>query len=344
MRIKLRPTLLLEKSSLKGGDFIDLALVHQILDGLSNGKALVVIAKQLGLNYRNLNKLLTILELNLKAKIVIKVKGHGTLLTSSGEKLLKFLEKSDSDLNQARHSYQESLITLISSFGELPNFTSKWIFYSSSDPIVQSVVKELGGFELKIAGSGESLDGLLSGDADVAGYHVSSESDSKIIYKRLSKQGIEIYPVMKRTQGLITQKGNPLGIKSIADLTRPKVRFINRQIGSGTRLLLDTILLEEDIDASTINGYLHEEYTHSAVATAILAKKADVGLGVKNIAIAEGLDFIPLRDEIFFLAIKEGVSKDPLISKLIRKIRKNSSETPGYKSVGLNRQINEWVG
>ena len=184
----------------------------------------------------------------------------------------------------------------------------------------------------------------MSGDAEIAGYHVSTENDSRVIYKRLVKNGFEIFPVMKRTQGLITKKGNPLGIKSIHDLTKPKIRFINRQIGSGTRLLLDTILLEEDIDAMSINGYIQEEYTHSAIAMAILANKADVGLGVKNIALEEGLGFVPVKDEIFFLAAKEGVASEALISKLIRKIRKYSSETPGYKSVGLNRQINDWIG
>jgi molybdate-binding protein len=77
---------------------------------------------------------------------------------------------------------------------------------------------------------------------------------------------------------------------------------------------------------------------------AILANKADVGLGVKNIALEEGLGFVPVKDEIFFLAVKEGVANEALISKLIRKIRKYSSETPGYRSVGLNRQIKDWIG
>jgi molybdate-binding protein len=148
---------------------------------------------------------------------------------------------------------------------------------------------------------------------------------------------------MKRVQGLLVAKGNPLNIISSKDLLRPKVRFINRQKGSGTRLLLDTILAKEGIDVNGIRGYENEEFTHSAIATAILAKKADVGMGVKSIALENGLDFIQLKDEIFFLAINEDLSTKNELTKLIRKIRVLSGASPGYKSIGLKRQIAGWL-
>jgi molybdate-binding protein/molybdenum-dependent DNA-binding transcriptional regulator ModE len=341
MKLNLKPTLELKDSN-GGGGSIDLALVMQILKDITEGRTLMATAERSNINYRNLIDLLTKLESALEVKVVERVKGHGTLLTGPGDKLLNFLEAKSVELAQKSRAYQDGLFQEMHSLKQ--SVQSKWVFYSSSDPIIQNTVASLSGIDLKIAGSGESLERLLSGDADIAGYHVSTESDSRVIYKRLIKNGIEIFPVMKRTQGLITKRGNPFGIKSIHDLCNPKIRFINRQIGSGTRLLLDTILLEEDIEPSSINGYLQEEYTHSAVATAILANKVDVGLGVKNIAVAEGLGFVPIKDEIFFLAMREGVSSEALISRLIRKIRKSSSETHGYKSVGLNRQINEWIG
>jgi molybdate-binding protein len=199
------------------------------------------------------------------------------------------------------------------------------------------------GFDLKIAGSGESLEKLLNNEAHIAGYHVSNEKNSKAIHQRLSKSNIQIYPVMKRTQGFIVKKGNPLRIRSVEDLMNPKTRFINRQIGSGTRLLLDTLLIEEGVDPSEINGYLQEEFTHSAVANAILAGKADVGLGVKNIALENGLGFVPLKDEIFFIAMHQEMASHAEASKLIRKIRSYSGDTPGYKAVSLNRQIEGWL-
>jgi molybdate-binding protein len=138
-------------------------------------------------------------------------------------------------------------------------------------------------------------------------------------------------------------KGNPLNIISAKDLVKPKIRFINRQKGSGTRLLLDTILAKDGIDAVRIKGYENEEFTHSAIATAILAKKADVGMGVKSVALENGLDFIQLKDEIFFLAMSEELSVNVDLAKLIRKIRALSGAIPGYKSIGLKRQIAGWL-
>nr|WP_269460008.1 substrate-binding domain-containing protein [Polynucleobacter necessarius] len=132
-------------------------------------------------------------------------------------------------------------------------------------------------------------------------------------------------------------------IKSIEDLLNRKIRFINRQIGSGTRLLFNTLLIDEGIDPSEISGYLHEEFTHTAIANAILAGKADVGLGVKNIAIENGLGFVPLKDEVFFIAMHKEMTAQAEAAKLIRKIRSYSGDTPGYKAVSLNRQIEGWL-
>jgi molybdate-binding protein len=88
---------------------------------------------------------------------------------------------------------------------------------------------------------------------------------------------------------------------------------------------------------------MHEEFTHTAVANAILAGKADVGLGVKSVALENKLDFIPLKDEIFFVAMNKEMASQSEASKLIRKIRSYSGETPGYKAVSLNRQIEGWL-
>jgi molybdate-binding protein len=219
----------------------------------------------------------------------------------------------------------------------------QWRFASSSDPIIQKSVFEIGGFELITAGSGEALERLLNYEVDIAGFHVSDPQSSQIIAKRLYKEGMQIFPVMKRVQGLLVAKGNPLNIISSKDLLRPKVRFINRQKGSGTRLLLDTILAKEDIDVNGIRGYQNEEFTHSAIATAILAKKADVGMGVKSVAIENGLDFIQLKDEVFFLAMNEDLSTNSDLAKLIRKIRVLSGASAGYKSIGLKKQVAGWL-
>jgi molybdate-binding protein len=106
---------------------------------------------------------------------------------------------------------------------------------------------------------------------------------------------------------------------------------------------LDTILAKEKIDPKKIKGYEHEEFTHSAIATSILAKKADVGVGVKSVAIENGLDFIQLKDELFFMAMSEELMLDKDVKSLVRRIRHLSEEIAGYKSIGLKRQITGWI-
>ena len=340
MQIEIHPSLIIKAQSIVGGS-TDLVWLAQLLKDISLGSSLVSASKQAGISYRGAWGKLNEVEAALGAPLMIRTKGHGSKLTEFGVFLLQFIEEMQASYSERDSFYQELLLGAIKK--NQKSESAKWKFLSSSDTIIQKAVSEVKGFELKISGSGDSLDKLLNNEAHIAGYHVSDEKSSQAIYQRLSKNDIQIYPVMKRIQGLIVKKGNPLHIRSIEDLTNTKIRFINRQIGSGTRLLLDTLLLEEGIEASEINGYLHEEFAHSAVANAILAGKADAGLGIKNVALENSLGFVPLKDEIFFIAMRKEMLSQAESSKLIRKIRSYSGKTPGYKALSLNRQIDQWL-
>jgi putative molybdopterin biosynthesis protein len=340
MHIEIRPSLIIKDQLIEAGS-ADLVWLAQLLKEISLGSSLVLASKRTGISYRGAWGKLNEVEAALGAQLMIRTKGHGSKLTEFGIFLLQFIQEMQASYSEKDTFYQDLLLGEIKKIQKSESV--KWKFLSSSDTIIQKAVSEVSGFDLKIAGSGESLERLLNNEAHIAGYHVSDENSSQAIHQRLSKDNIEVYPVMKRVQGFIVKKGNPLHIRSIEDLTNKKIRFINRQIGSGTRLLLDTLLLEEGIEPSEINGYLHEEFTHSAVANAILAGKADVGLGVKNIALENGLGFVPLKDEIFFIAMRKEMLAQAESSKLIRKIRSYSSKTPGYKALSLNRQIDQWL-
>jgi molybdate-binding protein len=295
----------------------------------------------MGLSYRNVWQKLNDVEEALGFKLMDRVRGHGSQLSEYARYLIQFAD--DFDQKTMRLS-QTSLSHLEEGFAQFRVKAKKqWRLASSSDPIIQKSVLDIGGFELITAGSGEALERLFNYEVDIAGFHVSDQQSSQIIAKRLKKEGMQIFPVMKRIQGLMIAKGNPQNINGPKDLLRSKIRFINRQKGSGTRLLLDTILTKEGIDPHRIKGYENEEFTHSAIAMSILAKKVDVGMGVKSVAIENGLDFIQLKDEIFFLAMGEELSAKRDLAKLIRKIRTLSGETPGYKSIGLNKQIAGWL-
>lgn len=341
MRIQIRPTLVFGSKNAKDPAIVDLVWLTALLKDIEHGKTLMSACKKMGLSYRNVWQKLNDVEQALGFKLIDRVRGHGSQLSEYARYLIQFTEDFD---QKTMRLGQSSLSHLEEGFSQFRVKDKKQLrLASSSDPIIQKAVFEIGGFELITAGSGEALERLLNYEVDIAGFHVSDPQSSQIISKRLQKEGMQIFPVMKRVQGLLVAKGNPLNIISIKDLLRPKIRFINRQKGSGTRLLLDTILTKEGMVAQGIKGYENEEFTHSAIATAILAKKADVGMGVKSVALENGLDFIQLKDEIFFLAMSEELSVNADLAKLIRKIRVLSGASPGYKSIGLKKQIAGWL-
>jgi putative molybdopterin biosynthesis protein len=113
------------------------------------------------------------------------------------------------------------------------------------------------------------------------------------------------------------QKGNPKKIQAINDLVQKELRFINRQAGSGTRVLLDYELKKNGLDADDIRGYDYEEYTHMAVAVAVLSGKADAGLGIMAAARALDLDFIPITEERYDLIIPTRFLDLPMIRQVI---------------------------
>jgi molybdate transport repressor ModE-like protein len=341
MRIQIRPTLVFGAKKAKDQPVVDLVWLTTLLKDIEQGKTLMSACKKMGLSYRNVWQKLNEVEQALGFKLIDRVRGHGSQLSEYARYLIQFIDDFD---QKTLRLGQTSLSHLEEGFAQFRVKAKKqWRLASSSDPVIQKSVIHIGGFELITAGSGEALERLLNYEVDIAGFHISDPQSSQIISKRLQKEGMHIFPVMKRIQGLMVAKGNPHNITSPKDLLRSKIHFINRQKGSGTRLLLDTILSKEGIDPSAIKGYENEEFTHSAIATSILAKKADAGMGVKSIAIENGLDFIQLKDEIFFLAMGEELSANKDLAKLIRKIRTLSGETPGYKSVDLKKQIIAWL-
>lgn len=171
-------------------------------------------------------------------------------------------------------------------------------------------------------GSAGGLRAIRKGIADVAGVHLLDESG---VYNRPFLAGVDgdLVKGYIREQGLILPKGNPQGIRGIADL--PGKRIVNRTAGSGTRTLFDLELkklaaarhvpVEELIDA--IQGYDVEAKTHSAVASAILSGKADAGLGIRTVADQNGLDFVPLRDEEYDFVVRRHKADKPAIKAFL---------------------------
>ncbi len=173
-----------------------------------------------------------------------------------------------------------------------------------------------------------SLGGLMAlrqGRAHLGGSHMLDPEtlnyNIPYIERYLPGLPLKLINLAWREQGLMMAPGNPKNIRTILDLTRPEVRFINRQRGAGTRLLLDHLLKEHNLDPSAIQGYEREEYTHMAVAVNVHSGTADVGLGILAAARALGLDFIPLTPERYDLVVPETTFADLRFQTLLEVIR-----------------------
>jgi putative molybdopterin biosynthesis protein len=195
--------------------------------------------------------------------------------------------------------------------------------------LLASAVKEAsaGGVAVSSSNIG-SLGGLVAlgkGIAHFAGSHLldpeTGDYNRSWLKKYLPGTDVVLVTLVHRHQGLMTLKGTPKGIRGVGDLARPDVALVNRQAGSGTRILLDYELKKSGIGASAVSGYGNEEYTHMSVAMAVTSGRADVGMGILAAARALDLDFIPVARERYDLVIPARFLKDPRIALLLDIIR-----------------------
>ena len=172
-----------------------------------------------------------------------------------------------------------------------------------------------------------SLGGIMAlkrGQCHLAGSHLLDPATGMYNIKAIEdnlEEPTVLLRLVDREQGILTAPGNPLGISSIEDLAKPGVRFINRQRGSGTRVLLDYRLSCLGIAPTSINGYRDEEYTHMNVAAAVLSGRVDAGLAVRAAANALGLPFMPIGVEEYDLVIPKRFFATDAVQALLEVIR-----------------------
>ncbi len=178
------------------------------------------------------------------------------------------------------------------------------------------------------SGNVGSLGGLIAikkGSCHMAGSHLldneTGEYNLSYIKRYLKGTKVSLFHLVLRDQGLIVAKGNPKDIKDINDLKRKDISFVNRQAGSGTRVLLDHKLEQLGIKPKGIRGYDHEEFTHMAVAVDILSGTADCGMGIFAAAKALDLDFVPVEREQYDLIIPSALLEDACIQVVLETIQ-----------------------
>uniref|UniRef100_A0A832A1B1 Molybdopterin molybdenumtransferase n=1 Tax=Desulfacinum infernum TaxID=35837 RepID=A0A832A1B1_9BACT len=201
-----------------------------------------------------------------------------------------------------------------------------------------------------------SLGGLLAvrrGQAHCAGAHLldteTGDYNRSYVERYLHGTPVRLVQLVRRRQGLVLAPGNPKGIQSVEDLYRPDVRFVNRQAGSGTRILLDYELAKIGRTPEGIHGYDWEEYTHMAVAVNVLSGSADCGMAIYAAAKALGLDFVPVCEERYDLVIPEACWEDPKIRRLLEVIaserfRRRVASLGGYDPAQSGTIVGLWDG
>ncbi|MBR3816663.1 MAG: molybdopterin biosynthesis protein [Clostridia bacterium] len=187
------------------------------------------------------------------------------------------------------------------------------VITGSHDPLIDEAADIIAGSENSFrvssshVGSMGAVTALRNGQAHLGFIHlldtVSGEYNKSYVEKYFPDGGVRLVKGVGRIQGIMVRKGNPLGIKEFGDIT--KGRYVNRQLGSGTRILCDYLIEKNGIDKAEIEGYRNEEFTHTAVAALIAAGNADCGLGIYSAAKMYGLDFVELCVEEYDVLIDE---------------------------------------
>lgn len=303
----------------------------RLLISIKKHATLRAAARESGLSYRAAWGLLGETGRRLGIPLVEMRQGRGARLTDAGEQLLAANERATQrlrdesfgfELTVTRKARTRAHLALVASHDLLlAAFCDQW---AKPERIVGDVA---------FKGSLESLKAFAHNEADIAGFHAVATSDKGSVagFRRLLDPRRDVLiRFAEREQGLIVQKRNPKHLNSLADVAARQVRFVNRQRGSGTRLLIDQLLREAGIKAASVKGYETEEYTHLAVAATIAAGQAEAGFGLKAAAVRLALDFVPLRKEIYWLAVRSR----RLDSDLVRRLREGLAGKPLRNAVG----------
>lgn len=173
-----------------------------------------------------------------------------------------------------------------------------------------------------------SMGGIMAirrGEAHAAGCHLldteTGEYNISFMKKYFPNGGIRLIRCVGRQQGLMFQKGNPLGIQNFADIAKDAVRYVNRQKGSGTRILTDYLCKKEQLDTAAIYGYDREELTHTSVAAQIATGSADAGMGIYSAAQLYDLDFLSVCIEEYDLIVPDRAWDTPMVQQMLATLK-----------------------
>lgn len=333
MRIQITPHWGVSQDADHSVDTTELLL---LLAAIQESGAIAQAARGLGLSYRHAWGQVKRAEQLFGHPLVDAGRGRGSTLTPLAEKLIWADRRISARLSPLLSSLASELEhELDRALPRRPSAVAPLRLHASHGYAVAALVEQLEAaqlsVELRYRNSVESVSGLARGECDLAGFHVPIGEFARPAARRyrewLRPGEHSLIHLAVRAQGLFVAPGNPKRIRSLADLKRADVRFVNRPEGSGTRMLTELMLARQGIAPSQINGYASTEFTHAAVAAFIASGMADVGVGVQTAAQRFGLPFMPLLRERYFLAVPTALLRHPSMRDALALL-----QSPKYRS------------
>ncbi|MBX6420904.1 MAG: helix-turn-helix transcriptional regulator [Nevskia sp.] len=267
-------------------------------------------------------------------------RGRGAVLTPLGEKLVWADKRISARLSPMLDSLASELeVEVERALTDVRSILHLHVSHGFAvETLREWLAREQVPIDLKYRNSQEVLISLAHGNCDLASFHVPvGEFQSAALhhYRRwLRPASQRLILLATRRQGLMLARGNPKRIHSIADLARKDVTFVNRQPGSGTRLLFDLLIEQAGLDREAIRGYDNSEFTHAAVAAYVASGMADAGLGVETAARRFDLDFRHIATERFFFICAAKTLSQPMLGRVLEILR----------SDGFRRAVNQLAG
>ena len=342
MKIRIRPSFYIEQENAKP---YPLEKALGLLREIENTGNLRAACAAVSVSYRSAWDLLVELETILGGAVVEMTRGKGSSLTDLGKKLVWAERLTHARFDPLLNSMGMEIDSEI--HGAIHRVQSHLKIFASHGFAVAALnthLEQVGApVELSYRGSVEALRALHRGACDIAGFHVPmGELEAAVFtqFRDLFKPTDVIINMATRRQGLMVPKGNPKNIWSMQDLLRRGIVIVNRQPGSGTRVILELLLKQLGQSGQAIAGFESVELTHAAVAAYVASDKADVGLGVETAARQFDLDFVPVLTERYFFVCAQATLADPRFAEVLAflknaRFQAEVSKLPGYDASAM---------
>jgi len=316
-------------------------ILFRLLEGIRDTGKLTAAAAAANISYRHAWNLLNRGSHIIGLPLVIMRKGHGSRLSPVGEKLLWAENRVNARLGPQIDSMTAELNDQIQ---QLLANTKPTLRLHASHGYAVALLPEVAdqlNINLQYRNPAEAISALNRGECDIASFHLPTcpQLARQILshYRDLlSDGGHRLIRFVTRREGLMLRKGEHPHVRSLKDFSESGLRFISRDLHSGTRILFNLLLEQQGLDANSINRSSQQEFTHTAVAAFVASGMADVGFGVQAAAEQFGLDFLELACEHYLLIYRPEHLPQSTLDHLIELLRapellERIENVPGYQ-------------